>query len=176
MKKNILECLDSGSASFLVLGALHCQLRGNFLWHSEEIDECSATGVVFRGYEEIEDADPEYLGYALFADVTADPDEPDTRMLSSENLQETDDLIKREISKQFDVQDWWDPHLNNVEPGRKSLMNGYKVLDEGVIYQKISCRLTLEERKGVMIVCFKPDRSYDFGKSLWWTLENIKLL
>ena len=170
------NAIDVHAATFRVLDALDCQLTGDFLWVAEQIDEDGAKGVVFRGFEEVEEGEPDYQGYVLLADTASDPDEPDTRLITQENLAEINDMLKTEISKQFAVQDWFDPQLNFVSEGRTSLMNGYKVLDEEILYQKVSCRLTLGDRKWVWIVCFKPDRAHDFGKSAWWTLENLKLL
>lgn len=170
------ELIDSQNAVFRVLGALECQLTGNFLWVSEEIDEDGASGVVFRAYDEVEDADPEYVGYVLFADVTGDPDEPDTTCLSADNLAEVDELMSQEIAKQFNVLEWTDPQLNIGAQGTKMLMNAYKVLDEDVVYQKVSHRITLSARKWVMIICFVPSRFLDFGRCTWSILDNVRFI
>ena len=181
-KENTIEMVENAklvdrqSSTFSVLGILNFQLDGHFYWKIEDLNSDGHLGASFYGYEAVEEGEPEYLGYVLFCDVSKDEEEPDISLVDKSNLEEVDSYLRETISRQFEVIDWFNPKLNETNDGRKALMSGYKVLDDGEIYQFAACRLNNTGTNWVMMCGFKPDRVSDFGKAVWASLSSAYFL
>ena len=159
--------------TFLVLESAQFSLIGDFLWNGKDIATDEHSGSAFYGYEEQEDGELLYLGYVVVCDASSDAEEPDISKLTVDNVQEVDSYLREQISQQFEIIDWFDGQLNQSDDGLQALVNPYKVLDDGEIYQCVACRMSHNSKKWVVMCSFVPDRAKDFGSAVWGALKSI---
>ena len=88
-----------GGGVFRILNRVKIRLPGKWWWHTEDIEDATARGVIFRAHEGHDDLDVAYL---IVVDVTSDPSEPDISLLEQGDVaavyQVLEAAIRRELA------------------------------------------------------------------------------
>ena len=160
-----------------VLGLVSIAVFGSWWWHTEDVNESTARGAIFRCYEEGND---QALAYLLVADVSDDRDEPDTTALKPEGVEELDKFLEGEVRKLMANDGrrmirWMSSKLNET-PTLKGLVTAYIGEDQGRNRQYIDLRISVRGRKVVVAGCFDVKRAHDLAAPIFAAMQNAAIL
>jgi hypothetical protein len=159
-----------------VLGLVRIALPGTWWWRTEDLNESSIKGAIFRCYEEGNDRE---LAYLLIGDVSNDLDEPDVANLAQESVGDLDKFLEREI-RQLMARDgrrmikWMSSQLNGTVE-QKALVTAYIAEDDGRERQYIDLRIPVRGRKVVVAGCFDVGRTNELAVPVFTALREASI-
>jgi len=160
-----------------VLGIVSIAVFGPWSWHTEDLDEPTIRGMIFRCYEE---GNHQELAYLLVGDISDDPDEPDIASLTPERVEEVDKFLEAGI-RNLMANDgrhmirWMSSKLNET-PSLKGLVTAYIAEDHGRDRQYVDLRIPVRGRKVVVAGCFDVKRADEFAAPIFSALQNATIL
>jgi hypothetical protein len=160
-----------------VLGLVSIAVFAPWSWHTEDLDEATIRGTIFRCYEE---GNHQELAYLLVGDISADPDEPDIARLTPERVAEVDKFLEAGIralmaSDGRRMIRWMSSRLNET-PSLKGLVTAYIAEDQGRDRQYVDLRIPVRGRKVVVAGCFDVKRAAEFAAPIFASLQNATIL
>jgi len=162
-----------------VLGLVSIQLPGPWLWHTEDIEDVKAKGVIFRGYGEGQEQKLD-IAYLLVVDVTGDPEELNILSLDEDSAKDYDQHLHRGIKKTLadngiELIKWMSSQLNDAEDF-KGLVTAYIVKDQGKERQHIVLRIRVRESNLVIMGCFDIAMKDQLAAPIFDAFRSILIL
>jgi hypothetical protein len=163
-------------AAFNILGRIELCLPGPWWWHTEDIDEQSATGAIFRAYAD----DGAELAHLIVVDVTTDASEPDVSSIRQNDVPNLDHALQSGIRQHLaaqgiEVLKWMSSHLNETT-NLKALVTAYVVKDNGKDRQMIAARLTIEGRKMILMGCFDVTAADILAVPIYRAMQEVTIV
>jgi hypothetical protein len=181
MKIRNSALIDPDKGVFTVLKLVALRLTGPYLWHSEDINEETAQGAVFRVYDP-ENAKVGGLDVASITvvDATNDPTESDISTLHQPDIPALDKFLHEEISKQLSADgmvmiQWMSSQLNQSDHF-KGLVTAYVARDQGKERQFIALHFKAKGRKVVAIGVFDIAKKEVLAAPIFNVMRNMAVL
>ena len=165
-----------GGGVFRVLNRVEIRLPGKWWWHTEDIEDVTARGVIFRAHEERGGLDVAYL---IVVDVTSDPSEPDISLLEEGDVAGLDRVleaaIRRELAQDIELVEWMSSYLNRNADNNKGLVTAYVVNDQDKRRQMIALRMTINSQKFVFMGCFDVARANPLASEIFNAMRQVTI-
>jgi len=150
---------------------------GPWSWYTEELDEPTLRGKIFRCYEE---GNHQELAYLLVGDISDDADEPDLAHLAPERVGDLDKALEAGIRKGMAndgrrMTRWMSSQLNET-PNLRGLVTAYVAEDQGRERQYVDVRISVRDRKMVVAGCFDVKRANELAEPVVAALRNAAIL
>lgn len=160
--------IDYDNQTYSVLDTIAVQLFPGYLWHTSDINEKTSVGACFDAYE-----DPPVYSVASIAivDVTADPNEPDASVISSQDVAGIDALLKSAISQQFEIKRWMSTVLNEGSQGN-ALVTAYIAHNDDKDWQYYAARMKRNSRKYVIVGMFEVAKAEPLAQLIFRSLNS----
>lgn len=171
--------VDPDNSIFEILDLVAIKLPPRIWWHSEDFETPSYYGHLFRGVFE-KDTSIE-RAYILVADVTDDSDEPDTSIITDDNIKSIDEKIQKILEKELpkmgmSVVRWMNSQLNFIFD-RNVLVTAYIVDDPGVGHrQRICSRMKVNDRKVAIEVCFNIADADTLARPMFLAMHPVRFV
>jgi hypothetical protein len=147
-------------------------------WHTEDLDQPTAKGAIFRCYGN----EPEQeLGFLLVADVSDDPTEPDVMEFTQSDAAAFDEFLRQGIPEIFArdgrrLVEWKGSALMEKLPrfDGQVLVTAYIGWDQGRERHYLDLRMSLRGRKVILAGCFDVEREGDLADAIVWSISNAR--
>ena len=141
---------------FTVLDVVEVALPSEIRWSASDIENALHKGAIFRAFLS-EDAGDASDGYVLFCNVSEDPEEPNIKNLSTENLSIVEGNLREALSKQFNILNTGETKLLKNEVDQNVLMSTYIVDDDGKELALVSLRTPISDANWISVCACSPD-------------------
>lgn len=179
------ELIDPEQGIFSILGLVTLRLGGPYWWQTEDIDEETAIGAIFRAYEREnleDDVDKDVLDVASITvvDVTDDPSERDVSLIEQADIPLLDESLHMGIEKQLaadgmKLTKWMSSHLNKSE-SLQNLVTAYIANDQGKERQFIAVRMKVKGRKVVAVGIFDIAKKDKLAAPVFNILKSMAVI
>jgi len=138
---------------------------------SELYEACS-----FVAKNRISSEAPDYLAEILIADASPDPSEPYIPDVEESTLEQVDNHLMTELSKEYAIESWGGSRLAKNKCGLKTLTSDYRQQNDGKIFQVLSIRLELVRPKLVLFAMVDIERAPQLMEPIRRSIRQIELL
>ena len=176
---------DSSTLTFRVFNRLIVSFQGitsnqEFLenWSASEFDDETARGVAFLGHHRVSSDRPAPQIPPLeltIADATQDPEEPFVSQIDDKTLDSTDQQLRDDLARDYDIVDWRGSKLRPNKCGIKTLVTRYSHAFDGHVYDVYAVRQQLLVEKLVMLTVVDADYAPRYRTPLESVLRRIVL-